>query len=702
MNNLKNKLNHFKLIAILLLVLLSFSCASISQYNFYPTWMKTKNIAENVPGYRWHLNEDGGITWNVLEKNYLPHYDHIEMAGFNAAVLASYGVKEDCELLLHRRLIVPQLRTLPNDTHASFAHNTNQKVIPQILVNGKQIDKYFVEEISIQGNLVIDCTTDSPLKVKRSLYPAVNQKALVEQWDLFNPSKQSLELNISDPDYLYLSPKSRGLTGSYKVISKTLLDNQGLTKSKPGITALNPNETKTIYFVLLADEKDKAEITFDPSKEIEKREDFKNELWDKLVLTTPDPIIDRAFQFSKLRASESIFETKNGLMHGPGGASYYAALWTNDQCEYANPFFAYTGYDKAIEQSVNCYVLYSEYMKEDFSPMVVSIIAEGFDTWSCGYGDRGDAAMYAYGASRFALTNADKDVALELWPFIQWSLEYSKRRKNSSGVIESESDELEGRFPTGMANLCTNSLYYDALVSASYLAEELDFTEYAKKYKDEAFEMKDTIEAYFGANMSGFETYRYFKENKVLRSWIAIPLTMGIFDRAKATTDALFSDYLWFGNGMLTQAGEKTFWDRSTLYAFRGTIFAGEVDRTFPYLEEYTKNRLIGEHVPYSIEAWPEGNQKHLSAESALYCRIFTEGLFGIRPTGFNCFTILPRLPQHWDFASLSNIHAYGSVFDINLKRIDKDRLSVRLIDENGSSIYEDEIIMGETIEINL
>lgn len=26
-------------------------------------------------------------------------------------------------------------------------------------------------------------------------------------------------------------------------------------------------------------------------------------------------------------------------MHGPGGESYYAALWCNDECEYVNPFF---------------------------------------------------------------------------------------------------------------------------------------------------------------------------------------------------------------------------------------------------------------------------------------------------------------------------------------------------------------------------
>lgn len=60
---------------------------------------------------------------------------------------------------------------------------------------------------------------------------------------------------------------------------------------------------------------------------------------DNLVLETPDPIIDRMFAFSKIRACESIYETQGGPMHGPGGESYYAAIWANDQAEYINPYF---------------------------------------------------------------------------------------------------------------------------------------------------------------------------------------------------------------------------------------------------------------------------------------------------------------------------------------------------------------------------
>jgi hypothetical protein len=48
-------------------------------------------------------------------------------------------------------------------------------------------------------------------------------------------------------------------------------------------------------------------------------------------------VLNRAFAFAKIRAAESIYATKGGLMHGPGGGTYYAAIWANDQAEYATP-----------------------------------------------------------------------------------------------------------------------------------------------------------------------------------------------------------------------------------------------------------------------------------------------------------------------------------------------------------------------------
>ena len=87
------------------------------------------------------------------------------------------------------------------------------------------------------------------------------------------------------------------------------------------------------------------------------------------------------------------------------------------------------------------------------------------------------------------------------------------------------------------------------------------------------------------------------------------------------------------------------------------------------YLHEYSTKRLVGEHVPYAIEAWPEGNQRHLAAESGLYCRAVTEGLFGIRPTGFNKFLAQPLLPAGWKQVALKNMHAFQQVFDMTVTR---------------------------------
>ena len=165
---------------------------------------------------------------------------------------------------------------------------------------------------------------------------------------------------------------------------------------------------------------------------------------------------------------------------------------------------------------------------------------------------------------------------------------------------------------------------------------------------------------------------------------------MGIYDRKDATINALFSPTLWTDDGLLTQAGTSTFWDRSTLYALRGVLAAGETDRAMDFLSRYSTRRLLGEHVPYPVEAWPEGDQRHLAAESALYCRIFTEGMFGIRPIGFRAFTVTPRLPRNWDRMSLENVRAFDSNFTLAVER-SGDGLRVQIAARRqGNSIAAD------------
>ena len=220
--------------------------------------------------------------------------------------------------------------------------------------------------------------------------------------------------------------------------------------------------------------------------------------------------------------------------------------------------------------------------------------------------------------------------------------------------------------------------------------------------------------------MEGFETYRYFDKavpsvlNKKalarhkhyedepdhLRAWICVPLTVGIYDRAPGTIDALFSPKLWTADGLATEAGREVFWDRSTLYALRGIFAAGETERALDHLVYYSNRRLLGEHVPYAVESYPEGNQAHLSAESALYCRIYTEGLFGIRPTGLRSFNCTPRLPKDWPGMSLNKLGAFGGGIDLSVTRAD-NKLQVQVA-QNGKVVQNTTITEGESVPVNL
>lgn len=165
-----------------------------------------------------------------------------------------------------------------------------------------------------------------------------------------------------------------------------------------------------------------------------------------------------------------------------------------------------------------------------------------------------------------------------------------------------------------------------------------------------------------------------------------MPLIAGIKTRSEGTTAALLGQELMSENGCLTEQGSDVFWDRSTLYAFRGILYSGNSSDVLPLLSYYSSRRLLGEHVPYAVEAWPEGSQRHLSAESGLYCRVFTEGLFGIRPTGLHSFTMNATLPDGWNSCLLKHCKAFGSDFDITLYRTAKGAVRVKIYDHHSGS----------------
>jgi len=126
----------------------------------------------------------------------------------------------------------------------------------------------------------------------------------------------------------------------------------------------------------------------------------------------------------------------------------------------------------------------------------------------------------------------------------------------------------------------------------------------------------------------------------------------------------------------------------------------GETERATDHLTFYSTQRLLGEHVPYAIEAYPEGGQRHLSAESGLYCRIITEGLFGIRPTGLSSFALTPRLPKAWNQMKLKRVNAFGHCFDIEVYR-KGDTMEVVVV-EKDAVVLRKQVDNGQTVSVEL
>ena len=656
---------------------------------------------------RWEIRPGGrDIVWKVGSD--IPHDDHIEMSGERMAFVLRWGIDPNGAFRQERSLVFPLLRTVPNDTHASLMYRMATDIPSLLGVNGLALQAERVEQVSVDGALTVrslwgvgkmnvgsarDTKPVPVVEMTRTIFPSRSLPLMCEHYVLRNVGGKPLAVYIPEFSQVVTTDPAKGVAGSYVVRGDL---------AGSGTFMLVPADSLAFDAVFQAYRSGEEPLRPDVAAEYAARMEFVHGCIDaNLVLETPDPVIDTEFRYAKLRAAESIIETRGGYMHAPGGESYYAAVWANDQAEYVNPFFPFLGYGTGNESALNSFRHFARFMNPGYEPLPSSIIAEGDDIWN-GAGDRGDAAMIACGAARYALARGSRAEAEELWPLIEWCLEYCRRKLTADGVVASDTDELEGRFPTGEANLCTSTLYYDALLSAVPLGRELGvMPAVTARYAAEAGALAKAIDAHFGGEVGGYDTYRYYDGNTLLRSWICMPLIVGLRERCEGTVRALLSPELLTDDGLLTEQGGATFWDRSTLYALRGIYNAGYADRATEMLHRYSQRRLLGDHVPYPIEAWPEGSQRHLSAESGLYCRIVTEGLFGIRPAGLRSFDLTPGMPSAWERMSLRRIRAFDADFNISVGREVGGKLRITVMQAGKKpKIYR--AAPGATIRVKL
>ena len=265
-------------------------------------------------------------------------------------------------LMIWRRGVWPMLRTIPNDTHASLQQAFGPMDLPALQIDGLAVTTERVRSVAIDGTLAIRtraCATpcadgDGALGLVRTIFPSRDKDAIVETIEVTNLTRRRLGRDVrgaragrahGSRERRGRGVRDRGRRGSRRELDAGVRTRRGRTRSSIPRAAppIRPSRSTP-------------RASWRPARRGSPRPTAAS------ILETPDPVLDKAFAFAKVRATESIFATKGGLMHGPGGGRYYAAIWANDQAEYANPFFGYLGEGNPRASALNAFRHFARFM----------------------------------------------------------------------------------------------------------------------------------------------------------------------------------------------------------------------------------------------------------------------------------------------------------------------------------------------------
>ncbi len=291
-------------------------------------------VADAAESPRWKLADDGGIEWTVQPG--AAHQDQIEMSGRKVSVILTYGVDNEAHFFLKRQVMFPLLRTMPNDTHASLGYVFGEDATPRILIDGRVAANETVRSIGHHGLTTVRSVLGRKQDVllTRTLFPSTTKQMVIERLTFTNTSATPRRIEVEQTEKVVHTNARNGVYGEY-VLAARVMD--------AGERLVAPQESTTFNIVFSGRKAGEDEPQVDGAAEEAARRSLVDSYLSKLILETPDAVLNRAFAFAKIRTAESVYETKGGLMHGPGGGSYYAAIWANDQAEYANPFFPFLG-----------------------------------------------------------------------------------------------------------------------------------------------------------------------------------------------------------------------------------------------------------------------------------------------------------------------------------------------------------------------
>jgi len=543
--------------------------------------------------------------------------------------------------------------------------------LPVLQVNGTPLTFGVPTNVTFNGMLTVEYPAFEGLVATRTVYPSMRNPVVVEQWQLRNVTNKTLTVKVDALD---------------RVTNATQRTELAWSSQGPRNVPLKPETVVMFSSCLRADLKDAPDTQAPVDVVLEQAGRFRliqAAFFGPGRLETPEPLLDLAFALQKLHVLETPIETCKGVITHNGSLRYSPGIWANDPVEYSSPLFPFFGDAELNQASMNMYRIWQEFCKTNgIVPFPGSFEHPALNLCQR---ERGDDAMVLYGLSKFLLFQGDRVAAEELWPLIEFAAASVLGHTTTHGIIASKTDEMEGRYPTGKANLSTSALAYGGYVLAASLAKDLGKPAVARDFETRAATLRKAIDLYFGAEVEGFNSYRYYDGNTTLRGWILLPLAMGITERQDATVAALLSDRLWphrmAGADILAESTRETEWGRETYYALRVLFKAGRTEESIDLTRRVVKAQIFGERGPY-----PDEDAIDMLCPGSLYPRVFTEGLFGIVPQGLSTFDCTPWLPAAWPKMTLRDLRAFGRSWDLVVER--QGTLQKVTITSDGKTIF--------------
>ncbi len=538
------------------------------------------------------------------------------------------------------------------DNFKKIMIDTGKEADPELRIDNSILKTGSPTSVSFDGMLTFHYPENKEIVVIRTIYPSSLNAMVIEEWQVRNNSGKTVKISVSDARQLKYTDEEIVVV---------------LTCTGIAPVEVAPGDKLFFTVSVQAREIEGTDMVADITKEHQARVSMAGWAWDGPGrLETPDQALDLAFALQKFHILECPIETWKGIITHNGSLRYSPGIWANDPVEYSSPVFPFFGNDQLNKAALNMYSIWMEYCQMNgINPFPGSF--EG-PSLKLTQQQRGDDAMVLYGLSKFLLFLGDPKCAEEMWPLIEFGAKSVNAHLTPDGIIASETDEMEGRYPTGNANLSTSSLAYGGYRLAARLAHDLGKKSLEMDFDKRADNLRKAIEVYFGAEIEGFRTYRYYKENTTLRGWILLPVAMGINDRQDGTVAALLSDKLWphrlDGADILAESNKPTEWARETYYALRVLFKAGRTEEALDMTRRIVKTQVFGVNGPY-----PDEDAIDMLCPGSLYPRVFTEGMFGIVPTGLKSFKCTPWLPRDWPKMAMRDIHAFGTTWDLVVEK---------------------------------